>query len=77
MIKPTRRTTHTTTDPHSLPARQVVNSYRRSPQEFVVSLATVRSQIHSILSKLGVNSQPETVALFEEYRNSLQLRYWS
>jgi hypothetical protein len=28
MIKPTRRT-HTTTDPHSLPARQVVNSYRR------------------------------------------------
>jgi hypothetical protein len=26
MIKPTRRTTHTT-DPHSFPARQVVNSY--------------------------------------------------
>lgn len=34
--------------------------------EFVVSLTTVRSQIRSVLSKLGVNSQLEAVALIRE-----------
>lgn len=35
-------------------------------EEFVVSLTTVRSQIRSILSKLGVNSQLEAVAMIRE-----------
>ncbi|MGH3695524.1 MAG: response regulator [Pseudonocardiaceae bacterium] len=35
-------------------------------QEFVVSLATVRSQIRSVLSKLDVNSQLEAVALIRQ-----------
>lgn len=35
-------------------------------EEFVVSLATVRSQIQSILSKLDVNSQLEAVALIRQ-----------
>ena len=39
--------------------------------KLVVSLATVRSQIQSILSKLRVNSQLEAVALFQEYRTSM------
>lgn len=34
--------------------------------EFVVALTTVRSQIRSVLSKLGVNSQLEAVALIRE-----------
>lgn len=37
-------------------------------QEFVVSLATVRSQIRSVLSKLDVNSQLEAVALIRQQR---------
>jgi DNA-binding NarL/FixJ family response regulator len=36
-------------------------------QEFVVSLATVRTQIRAVLTKLGVKSQLEAVAL---YRNA-------
>jgi DNA-binding NarL/FixJ family response regulator len=35
--------------------------------EFVVSLATVRTQIRAVLTKLGVTSQLEAVAL---YRNA-------
>lgn len=34
--------------------------------EFVVSLATVRSQIRSVLAKLGVNSQLEAVAVIRQ-----------
>lgn len=34
--------------------------------EFVVSLTTVRSQIRSVLSKLGVNSQLEAVAMIRD-----------
>lgn len=37
-------------------------------EEFVVSLTTVRTQIHSILTKLGVSSQLEAVALVRERR---------
>ena len=39
--------------------------------KFVVSLATVCSQIQCIICKLGVTSQLEAGALFEEHRNSL------
>ncbi len=35
-------------------------------EEFVVSLATVRSQIRAVLAKLDVNSQLEAVALIRE-----------
>jgi DNA-binding NarL/FixJ family response regulator len=39
-------------------------------EESVVSLATVRAQIRSILAKLGVSSQLEAVALLREIENS-------
>lgn len=38
-------------------------------EQFVVSMTTVRSQIQSVLSKLGVNSQLEAVALIRKHRD--------
>jgi DNA-binding NarL/FixJ family response regulator len=38
-------------------------------EQFVVSLTTVRSQIHSVLSKLGVKSQLKAVALIRKHRD--------
>jgi len=42
-------------------------------EEFVVSLTTVRSQIRSVLLKLGVNSQLEAVALARQRRPAHRL----
>lgn len=52
MIKPTRRT-HTTTDPHSLPARQVVNSYERAAQvnSFALVVHRVRASLMALPEK--------------------------